>query len=445
MKLQIEKIAYGGAGLCHYANGTDAGKAVSVPFTLAGETVEAVFSNAPASHGDAELVQVLEPSKDRVLPGCIHFGQCGGCQLQHASYPAQVQAKADILRETLGRAGVSFLPELQIHSGEAWGYRNRIRLRLVTMKHGVRAGYNRRGSNEFLPVHECPIAAPLLWHAISQLLKLAEEDAVAARWLKAAVEVEFFTNSEESKLQMVLFAREPLPGGFDRLCERLQSLVPQLMGAGVSILAKESANRSRRTERPAVGPIWGAAGLAYEVAGTKYWVSRGGFFQVNRFLIDEMVRIVTTSRTGRLAWDLYAGVGLFSRALKRGFEQVLAVEGSEVAAADLERAFKGKGEQAICASTVDFLRNAVIQRERPDLLVLDPPRAGLGAEICTLLLRLKAATIVYVSCDPVTFARDVAQLVESGYRLQELHLIDMFPQTFHQESVGVLQLTAKAP
>jgi 23S rRNA (uracil1939-C5)-methyltransferase len=438
MKLQIDKIVYGGSGVGSPIGEAGVAKTVLVPFTLAGEIVEAQASAAMGSGREADLVQVLEPSKDRVQPGCIHFGQCGGCQLQHADYPTQLQTKAEILRDALKDAGFVSLPELQTHSGEPYGYRNRIRLR-VSANGEPRVGYNRRGTHEFLPIQECPIATPLLWNATSHLLRLGEVEAVVARWLKAAVEVEFFCNADESRLQMNLFVREALPGGFDKLCLALQAAVPELMGAGVSLLAKEAAGRSRRIERPATGPTWGAAGLAYGVAGTDYWVSRGGFFQVNRSLIEEMVRIVAGSRKGRLAWDLYAGVGLFSRALKREFTQVLAVEGSEGAAADLGRAFKGKGELAICAPTVDFLHNAVIQRERPDLVVLDPPRAGLGTEVCTLLARLKAAEMVYVSCDPMTFARDVVQLVDSGYRLVELHMIDMFPQTFHQESVAVLQ------
>ena len=446
MKLQIEKVVYGGAGLAHLGHlpeGVDGdaarGKAVFVPFCLPGETVEARSSAVAGTFAEAELLVVIEPSGDRVEPGCIHFGQCGGCQLQQGSYPAQLRIKAGILRETLERAGVTSLPELQIHSAAPWGYRNRIRLRVVATDDGVRIGYNRRGSNEFLPIQQCPIAAPLLSRAAAEFLQMGERDGTAARWLKAAAEVEFFTNADESRLQMIVFVREPLPGGFDAFCKRLQTAVPELTSAGVSILASASANRSRRTERPAAGASWGAAGIPYAVAGVDYWVSRGGFFQVNRFLIEEMVGIVTASRTGRLAWDLYAGVGLFSRALTRGFARVVAAEGNETAADDLARALKGKGQLAVCASTLDFLRNAVIQRERPDLVVLDPPRAGLGAEICTLLARLKAPELVYVSCDPVTFARDVAQLVEAGYRMSELHLIDMFPQTFHQESVAILK------
>ncbi len=158
---------------------------------------------------------------------------------------------------------------------------------------------------------------------------------------------------------------------------------------------------------------WGADGLNYSAAGEDYWVSRGGFFQINRFLVDELVRLVTAGRRGAIAWDLYAGVGLFSRALAKAFQHVVAVE---TAASDLSRSFKGPGKRAVENTTVDFLRSAVVQRERPELIVMDPPRAGVGAEVCALLERISSPEIVYVSCDPVTLARDLKALVAS--RLQ---------------------------
>ncbi len=435
MKLRIEKIVYGGAGLAHQKDGEGAGKAVFVPFTLPGELVEARLKESQGGFGEAELVQVLEASGDRVKPGCAHFGECGGCHYQHARYEAQLALKSGILWETLERAGLTELPEVQIHAGEAWGYRNRIRLRVAEVEGALRVGYLRRGSNEFLPVRECPIAAPLLWRAATALLKLAE-DVDAARWVKAAVEVEFFTASDESALQMTVFVRQKQAAGFEAFCERLQELLPELVGAGAMMLRAEGSQQGRRTERPRPIAAWGAEGLSYTAAGEKYWVSRGGFFQVNRFLVDELVRMVAADRRGSLAWDLYAGVGLFSRALKAGFDEVVAVE---AAADDLVKTFKGDGRRAVPATTVEFLRGAVVQRERPQLVVMDPPRAGVGAEVCTLLGRVRAQEMVYVSCDPVTLGRDLKAMVDFGYRISELHLVDLFPQTFHQETVVVLR------
>jgi 23S rRNA (uracil1939-C5)-methyltransferase len=185
---------------------------------------------------------------------------------------------------------------------------------------------------------------------------------------------------------------------------------------------------------------WGANGIAYRAADETYWLSRGAFFQVNRFLIDTLVRLVCENRAGSLAWDLFAGVGLFSRVLARNFAQVTAVEANVAAAADLRAALTklGPAHRAVQATTLEFLRGALVQRDRPELIVLDPPRAGAGNEACELLLRIAAQQIVYVSCDPTTLERDLAAL-QAGYRITTLNLVDLFPQTDHLETVVVLE------
>jgi 23S rRNA (uracil1939-C5)-methyltransferase len=433
MRLQIEKAVYGGAGLAHQTEGEGAGKAVFVPFTLPGELVEARLLEQKNAFGEASLLQVLTASEDRVPPRCAHFGQCGGCHYQHAAYPAQVQMKVAILQETLERVGLTALPAIQTHTGEPWDYRNRTRLRIAELEATLRVGYNRRGSNEFLAIHECPISAPLVWRAAGALLMVATEGSTAGPLLRGAGEVEFFTTGDERKLQMTLFVRKAQPG-FDALCERMQELVPEMVGADISLLPSSGPQRRARSPRPL--KTWGADGLNYPVADEGYWISRGSFFQVNRFLVDELLRIVTAGRRGAVAWDLYAGVGLFSRALARAFEQVVAVE---AAAKDLSGSFKGPGKRAVEATTVEFLRSAVVQRERPELIVMDPPRAGVGAEVCALLARISSPEIVYVSCDPVTLARDLKLLVAAGYNIAEIHMVDMFPQTFHLETVVILR------
>jgi 23S rRNA (uracil1939-C5)-methyltransferase len=433
MKLQIEKTVYGGAGLAHQTEGEGAGKTVFVPFTLPGEIVEARLLEQKGAFGEASLVQIVTASEDRVVPRCAHFGQCGGCHYQHAAYPAQVQMKVAILHETLERAGLTTLPAIQAHIGEPWAYRNRTRLRIAELETTLRVGYNRRGSNEFLAIRECPISAALVWRAAEALQQVADESSTTGRLLRAAIEIEFFTTGDEKKLQMTLLVQKP-QAGFAALCERLQALVPELAGADVWL--RPSSEPQRRTRKPHTLESWGASGLSYPVAGEGYWVSRGGFFQINRFLVDELVRIVAAGRRGAIAWDLFAGVGLFSRAIAKTFQQVVAVE---AAANDLSRSFKGPGKRAVETTTVEFLRSAVVQRERPDLIVMDPPRAGVGAEVCALLARISSPEIVYVSCDPVTLARDLKLLTAAGYNIAEIHMVDMFPQTFHLETVVILR------
>jgi 23S rRNA (uracil1939-C5)-methyltransferase len=271
-----------------------------------------------------------------------------------------------------------------------------------------------------------------LWRAAEALLQVATENSAAARWLRNAEEVEFFANNDEAKLQVSFFVQKR-QSGFTALCDRLQQLVPELAGSGVSLL---SSGQQRQARSPRHLESWGAEGLRYRAASEDNWVGRGGFFQVNRFLVDELAGLVTAGRQGTIAWDLYAGVGLFSRILAKTFQQVVAVE---AAANDLAKSFTGPGKRAVEATTVEFLRSAVVQRDRPELIVMDPPRAGVGAEVCALLARIAAPEIVYVSCDPVTLARDLKALIATGYKLVDLHIVDMFPQTFHLETVAILR------
>ena len=434
MKLRIAKSVYGGAGLARQTEGNDAGRTVFLPFTLPGELVEAEITEKSAGHDEAALLRILEPSPNRVKPGCAHFGECGGCQYQHADYPTQPAIKKEILHETLERAGISSIPAIAIHSAEPWGYRNRIRLRVQAEGDSLEVGYNRRGTNEFLLIHQCPIAAPLLWRAALAFKKIGSENSTAGRWARETVEVEFFCSDSEKKLQMTVFSAKERGGGFGEFCERLRVAVPELIGASRFVINTTGRTRKTQSATPLEG--WGAEGFAYIVNEEAYWVNRGSFFQMNRFLVGKMVDVVVEEREGQIAWDLYAGVGLFSRALARTFKRVTAVE---VAGTELMNSFKGPGRTAICATAVEFLRGAAIQRERPELVVMDPPRAGVGAEACSLLGRIRPKEIVYVSCDPVTLARDLKQLLDAGYRLSETHLLDMFPQTFHLETIAVLK------
>jgi 23S rRNA (uracil1939-C5)-methyltransferase len=433
MKLQIEKMVYGGAGLAHPAEGEGAAGSVFVPFTLPGELVEAHLTEKESNHEEASLLNVLTTSEDRIAPECKHFGECGGCHYQHAKYPAQVRLKTAILQDALEHVGLTKFPKIQPHTGEQWGYRNRTRLRVEDLEGTLRVGYNRRGSNQFLAIQECPILAPLLWRAAETLLSTAADNVTAGRWARTISEVEFFTTADEKKLQMTLFTKKKQPG-FTEFCERMKQQVPELFGAGSFLVSPKSPQRQIQKPRPLED--WGAKGLTYQAAHEDYWVGRGSFFQVNRSLVEELITIVTAGRRGQLAWDLYAGVGLFSKQLAKEFQQVVAVE---AAGSDLTNSFRGPGRRAVEGTTVEFLRNAVVQRERPELIVMDPPRAGVGAEVCSFLARIATPEIVYVSCDPITLARDLKMLVEAGYNIIELHLVDLFPQTFHLETVVILR------
>jgi 23S rRNA (uracil1939-C5)-methyltransferase len=206
--------------------------------------------------------------------------------------------------------------------------------------------------------------------------------------------------------------------------------LPALKGAGLFRVQGKQPARLVQT--------WGQGSLLYRAAGFDYQVSLGSFFQVNRFLVDELVDLVVGGRSGRIAWDLYAGVGLFARALAGRFERVIAVESSPASSADLRLNLQGTSHRVVEASTLEFLRKQKPSATPPDLVVVDPPRAGLGAGITSALAQIGPAEIVYVSCDPSTLSRDLAALLQSGYDLRTITMVDMFPQTFHLESVSVL-------
>jgi 23S rRNA (uracil1939-C5)-methyltransferase len=369
-----------------------------------------------------------------VTPLCPHFGACGGCQYQDIAYPEQLELKRTRLEEILRGAGVHDLPEIEVHSGEPWAYRNRIRLR---MQHndGVRSlGYNRAESTDFLPITTCPIAVSILWTAAEALLTAAACDREAAAWFDAAAQVEIFCNDDLTRVQLSLLCmKQPTltPLSFTRAVAALH--LPQLAGAA-AVHVEARTGRWLHTLAET-----GAAGLPYRVGDEAYWVSRGSFFQVNRFLLETLVGVVCGQRSGELAWDLFAGVGLFSRVLARRFAQVTAVEANPIAANDLRAGLRKLGTQhtAVEASTLEFLHTAVLQRERPELIVLDPPRAGAGVEACELLLRLAPRAIAYVSCDPTTLARDL-RVLQAQYRVADLNMMDLFPQTVHLETVAVL-------
>ncbi len=433
--LRIEKAVYGGDGLAH----TAAGEAVLVPFALPGESVYLTQrqQGRDAMEGPSPLA-VLEASPDRTAPRCVHFGVCGGCQYQIAAYPAQLAMKEAILGETLARAGVSAVPPVQRWaSPEPYGYRNRIRMRVRRVGGELRFGYSVRETKEFLPITMCPIAAPPLWRSAEALLAAAGNSRDMAHLLDATEEVELFCDGDASRVQATMLCVGKLKieaNGFARAVDAARALCPELSGAG-AVRVDPRSGRALDTLAS-----WGAAGMAYTVGDETYWITRGGFFQVNRFLLPTLVRLVCGERRGELAWDLYAGVGLFSRVLARRFEAVTAVEANPAASAEAARALAKLGPQhrAIPSTTLDFLQRAVLEREQPELVVLDPPRAGAGAETCAFLARLAPPEIVYLSCDPTTLARDLAVLTGAGYRLTALHLIDLFPQTYHLETLAVL-------
>lgn len=439
MKLTIEKVIYGGQGLARIPVDSDArgGMSVFVPFTLPGEIVEAEITQQHRGYCIGEVHQLAAASEFRTDPPCPWFGTCGGCHLQHSVYSFQVELKRQMLMESLTRAGVRDLPPVSLLAGEPLGYRNRVRLQVQT-KPEFSIGYRQAKSHRMTAIDRCPIAAPLLEQCIRVLHSLGVKGSFPAD----TQEVEIFTNHDESELFMTMWTGRHSRSQLIRYKEffaNLQKEIPQLSGA--QVLAVEKGKPA--TARPHLQ--WGRQHVNYRVAGREYIVGAGSFFQVNRTLVDEFVAAVIDDESGACAWDLFAGVGLFSLALLERFQRVIAVESNPSALKDLRQNLRGStttGTTAkeIQSDTLNFLQQALQRQEpAPDLILLDPPRAGAGVEACNLMARSNPRKIVYVSCDPATLGRDLGALTQSGYRLRRLQLVDMFPQTYHMEIIATLE------
>ncbi len=442
MELTIDKLVYGGDALARLpADENGKGKTVFVPFALPGEKVNAHLVEQKQGFARAQLDSVVSASEHRVEPRCPYFARCGGCHYQQARYEYQLEQKAAILRETLRRTGkIDWSGEIRAHSGEPWNYRNRTRMKIGAGRPAVAGdkelsiGYFKMGSHELLPVEQCPISSPLINQALQALWELARGGQLP----EGATEVEFFANASDDRILLSLFfaGRKAQP---DALAKALEAKLPET--AGVLFFEHRRGERGHGSspmddlDSSAESKPFAVAGeraLTYETSGAKYRVGGGSFFQTNRFLIDKLVELVTGGRSGSKALDLYAGVGLFATALAQSFDKVTAVESAPSSSSDLQR----NATDAVAPvqdRTELYLKNS--PGIKADLVVVDPPRAGLGDATAKALAGVRAPRITYVSCNPATLARDLAVLTAAGWKLEAVNLIDLFPQTYHFESV----------
>ncbi len=457
MLLTIEKLVYGGDGLARVPGPDGRSRAVFVPFVLPGERVEAEIVEEKPGFARASVTHLIEPSAERATAPCPYFGNCGGCHYQHIPYQRQLEFKVQILRETLERiAKIKLDREIQVHASPPWNYRNRTRLQVRTDPEFA-LGYYRFGSNAVLPIRECPISSPLINRVIGKLL-----ERHGCECPETVEEIELFADSEDGRLLAWCFCRrDAAPQDLLNWAARLQTQLQEVIGVRLF--------SSRRDEESAADPVQlaesGAQRLDYKVLDASYTVSAGAFFQVNRHLIADLVSTVTADLSGELAFDLYAGVGLFSVALAPRFHHIFAVEASQTSYRDLRHNVPAN-VKAVCERAENYLSQVPtlqgaegrlsLQRgttsrsgrrpnggpgraqQTPDAIVLDPPRSGVGKRMMGSLVRLGAPRLRYVSCDPATLARDLAPLLAAGYRIEQVHLFDLFPETFHIESVMML-------
>ncbi len=395
IQIEIEKLVHGGMGL-----GRIDGRVALVPYVLPGELVEIEPVRETKSLIRGRLVKRVRASDSRIAPECPVFELCGGCHYQHIRYEEQLEHKKGILLETLARMGkVNWEGAVEVIAGEPWGYRNRTQLRVIKQDRKARVGFLEAGSHTLVDVESCPINSPRLNRALKSLIAMGKE----RRFPRFLREIEFFTN--ETNIQInVIQTEKPLSKVFFEWCT-----------AAIEGFSPTNA-------------------IDYAVGEWLFRVGSRSFFQVNRFLLEPMLREATAGASGKRALDLYSGVGLFTLPLARQFEEVVAVDTSRPASSDLRFNLERAGLEArvVNLPVADYLASL---EEAPDFVVADPPRAGLTAAVTEQLLRLSPKQVVLVSCDPATLARDLAALTAGGYTIESMKLLDLFPQTFHLETI----------
>jgi 23S rRNA (uracil1939-C5)-methyltransferase len=418
--VRIEKLVYGGEGLAHHE-----GHTVFAPFVLPDESVSIEPLETRKKFIRGRVAQIKTPSADRAVAPCPYFGLCGGCNYQHIPYELQLRYKAEILRETLARLGrLRWEGPILPHASPPFGYRNRVQWKIGLDETGSREiGYFQAGSQKLCAIRQCPIASPRLNEALGAIVNLLKSGKLPLE----LCEIEAFADHNDDRLLLNLDL-DGANGPAANLNATFRAALP---------FVETTLVHDRRTDH---FELFGPGFISYRVGDYTYRIGHLSFFQVNRFLLDELVRTVVGEARGKLALDLFAGVGLFSVPLANRFERLIAVEANAAAARDLESNLQASGAASpnLRQTTVEsFLEH---WHERPDLVVLDPPRTGVAARALVRLSKIAPREIIYLSCDPATLARDLAILAGDaqnprGYQISELRLVDIFPQTYHIEAL----------
>jgi 23S rRNA (uracil1939-C5)-methyltransferase len=403
LTLSLSDMAYGGEAVGRFE-----GKAIFVPYAIPGETVRAQVVTDKGRFARARLLDILTPSPYRVPPPCSHFGVCGGCHWQHVEYKAQLEYKRSIvlsqLQRIAGLADAHVRPTLGMDN--PWYYRNHVQLG-VSEDGGL--GFMAAGSHRVVPIERC-----LLMHALlEELYDSLDIELPGLRRLTLRAGV-----STGERMIILEMAEDQPPEVEVDLPISFVLLLPD--GTPVTLL--------------------GSSHIHERLAGRMYRISAPSFFQVNTQQAEVLVAMVRTylnATVDNTILDAYCGVGTFALELAKTASQVVGIESSAAALADA--VVNAAGVDNVCFVHGPVAENLNTLELKAPLAVLDPPREGVGPAVVAALARLAVQRIVYVSCDPATLARDIKGMLAAGYALREVQPVDMFPQTYHIESVALLE------
>ena len=377
-----------------------------MPYAIPGEMVRLSITEDKPRHARGELVEVLEASPERVIPRCQHFTTCGGCHYQQMNYPTQLKAKADILKEQLERmGGLRDFPAVEIiAAAEPWYYRNSMQFHLTQ---DGKLGFQKAHSNQPFAIRECHLPEA----AINRLWPQVDVESIPG------MERISLRVGVDEDMMLILESSDPQPVEFS--IEDLAISVVQVGPTGSIVLA-------------------GSDHIVMEVSGRRFQVSASSFFQVNTLQAQSMVKYLLDNlalEEDMTVLDVYSGVGLFSAFLAPRVKRLVGIEISPEACEDFTTNLDEFDNVELYEDSADNVLNQV--NFNPDMIIMDPPRAGLGAKTVEGVLAQGAAHLAYISCDPATLARDGKQLAAGGYSLVRVTLIDMFPQTYHIESISL--------
>jgi 23S rRNA (uracil1939-C5)-methyltransferase len=419
--VRVDSMAHRGYGVARLME-----KVIFIPYTAPGESVSITITEEKKNYSIGQALKILEPSPVRREPPCPYFGTCGGCQWQHIDYSAHGVLKATILGDILKRlGGFREIPTVAVHpSPRPYGYRVRVQLK----RRGTDLGYYRERSHQIIDIDHCPIAHRLINEIIPVLRRNLSR-------LSAVKEIEINVSPEEANGVLLLHV--------DSYESKTRKFLSDLLGAypilkGVAILQRGGIKR--------VGdPVLTFPVLLLrsgEERRLHFRASAGSFFQVhpdqNQRLVQSVLDFSGPSENEKVL-DLYAGIGNFTIPLALEAGEAIGIEESPPAIRDAAFNSRSNGVERcrfIAAKVEDVLKTW--KEENPQLIVLDPPRTGAKG-LTERISGIRPERIVYVSCEPTTFARDIRLLSEKGYRLERLALIDMFPQSYHMEVVGLLK------
>ena len=414
----VEKGVYRGLGLARHE-----GQVVFIPRGLPGDRVRARVQSATSGYVKAEAEERLAPGPARRPSPCPFFPPCGGCAYQELDYRAQLALKEQILRESLSRAGVAWDGEIPVAGSPEQGWRTRASFHFAEGPEGLRLGLYAEGTHRVVDLPYC--------RQVSEAMNRAQRALRAslsgqARWARRVRGVDLAESGDGERLVAAL-ATAMAPAEAVSLAP-LADAVPWLTGFGV--VAGDGLHRRFHLLR-------GEPYVEHSVGGRRLRSHIGSFFQGNRFLLDGLVAsVVDLTPKGGTVLDLYAGVGLFALALAEGADAVAGVELNPIAVEDARYNAQRAGLAQVRFHQGDAYDGLASWRVVPgERIVLDPPRTGAGAELVQAIAGRRPAAVVYVSCDPPTLGRDLKVFAGEGYAPDAVRALDLFPDTFHLETV----------